>query len=499
MDTGLRCLSVFIVSPLLVGGLGQENYGLWVLLMAWAGWLEMLDLGMANTACRYFASAISRGKQDELASLAVFFRRHYRRTGWGVCLLALAGAAVLHFVWPAAREKNAALLFLVLGMVQGFALRSRFYPAILKGHLRYRAIVFAGSTRVVTFAAGLAALYFTGMTLERLVLLHVSLLSAEQFFLYRRGRRLVPAVAAEAMEEVREREILGFAGKNVAAMVAQLMRDKIDTQILAVFLPLSSVAQYAVGVRLPNLAVDLSNALFGGHLLAAFTAVGNRKKPEQLADDLVMVMRFSAWAGLTGCLVSFVLGPAFILRWLGPGFEPAGTVLRVLVPGISFTVVQYPAYAMLSALNKHGRLVLVSALTALVNCVASVLLVQSIGLTGVVWGTTLELVLQGVVGMPWLVQGALPLPASRYLGEALFKPYLLYACVLAPLALAAADFYRPVGYVEIGIGAVLLGAAGLLAGYFLVLRSSDRGFVCERTAAMIRRVFRFRQVPRSGS
>ncbi len=485
MDHVLRSLSVFIVSPLLIGGLGQENYGLWVLLVAWVGLLEMLDLGMSNTAARYFSSSVSRQCADETASLIDFFRKHYRRMGWGVCSLAAVGSIILQLAWPAARQNNAALMFLVLGLAQGFVIRSRIYPALLKGHLHYQTIILAGSTRVVGFAAGLIWLTASGITLNRIMVLHVSLLIGEQMVFYIRGRRLIPQIQPLVMEHSKKREIMGFAGKNVAATVAQLLRERIDTQILAVFLSLPAVTQYAVGVRLPNLAMDISNSLFGSHLVAGFTAAAGRKSSEELTDDLLKVLRLSAWAGLTGCLLLFVLGPSFIIRWLGTDLKPAGEVLRVLVPGIALTVMQYPAYSLLPALNKHGRLVLQYLATSVINMVVSVILVQRIGLTGVVWGTMVELVLQGVVGMPLLIAGALPVSAGKYLWHAVFRPLLVYGVLLAPASLWWLEIYHPRTYMEIGLGACGLGAVYLMTGFLLILNRPDRRFIFGRLRATV--------------
>lgn len=485
MDHVLRSLSVFIVSPLLIGGLGQENYGVWVLLVSWVGLLEMLDLGMGNTAARYLSSSVSRHNAEETASLVGFFRKHYRRVGWGVCLLAMVGSIILHLVWPAAHQSNPALMFLVLGLAQGGGMRFRVYSALLKGHLRYQTIILAGSARVVGFAAGLFCLNASGITLLGTLTLHVSLLIGEQMIFYIKGRRLIPQAEPLAMVHSKQREIMGYAGKNVAATVAQLLRERIDTQILAAFLSLSSVTQYAVGVRLPNLAMDISNSLFGGHLVAGFTAAAGRKSPEELTADLLKVLRLSAWVGLTGCLLLFVFGPAFIIRWLGTEFGPAGKVLRVLVPGIALTVMQYPAYSLLPALNRHGRLVLQYLITSGINFVVSVILVQRIGLTGVVWGTMFELVLQGCVGMPLLIAGALPVSGGKYLWHAVIRPLLVYGVLLAPLSLWWLESYHPRSYVEIGLGVCGLGGICFLTGFLLILQRSDRCFIWGRLRATV--------------
>lgn len=486
VDNVLRSLSVFIVSPMLVGGLGQDQYGLWVLLLAWVGWLETLDLGMANTAARYFAASVSRHDAAETSSLFFFFRRHYRRVGGAVFLLSFLGAGVLYLVWPAARASQVPQMFMVLGMAQGSVMLFRVYPALLKGHLEYRTTILAGLGRVLLFAGGLASLYFSTISLHRVVALHVSLLLLEQLFLYLKARRLAPAEAVPFEDRAKEKEIVGFAGKNIVWMASLLLRDKIDTQILAFYLSLTSVTQYAVGVRLPTMAMDLSNAVFGGHLVAGFTAAGARKSPEEMLEDLFRVLRFSAWLGLTGCVLLFVLGPPFILRWLGPEFGPAGQVLCVLVPGIALTVMQYPSLSVLVALNKHGRLGLLYLASSVLNLLLSVVAVPWLGLTGVSWGTTVELAIQGMVGMPWLIKNALPVSGRAYFARALLKPLLIYACGVLPAVLLAMGNWRPGTYPELAGAMAAIGFVAGLTGFVFVLKSTDRAFVFQRVRSLLR-------------
>jgi len=450
------------------------------------GGFELLDLGMANAASRFISVAVARKDHAEQAALVVSFRRYYRRAGLCVMGLTILVAGTLYSWAVDASSHGAWKLFLVLGLAQGLTMGMRVYPALLKGHLRYQVLILAGSARVIIFSIGLFVLHPARLTLETLVLLHVTLLFCEQFCLYFKARPLVP-LTAHSLGTAKKNEIAQFAGKNIAALTAQFFRERIDTQLLASFVSLGAVTQYAVGVRLPNLVTDLANAVFGGHLMAGFANAATRKDDVGVLDDLLTVLRLSACASLSFCTMLFFLGPAFLTRWLGNGFEDAGIVLRVILPGIMLTAMQFPVFSILPALNKHGRLATAYLATAVLNFGLSWFLVQRIGLTGVVWATTVDLSLQALLVLPWLISRAFPITRLQYLVKAVLLPILAYGLGLIPLGWFWLTKFNPVSYAELALAATVLAVAAIPIGWLVVLQGSDRRLVWGQARRLLQR------------
>ena len=485
-DNGLRVASVLLVSPLIIGALGASNYGLWTLVLAWVGWFELLDLGMSNTAARYFSQAVSAGDSERLAGLWKKFRGHYRRVAVLTMSLTWGAVALMQYGWSGGPTGEAAWLLLLLGTGQGGVLLLRLYPALLKGHLEYRLLILASSTRTLLHAGLMFWLYPDRLTLETMTAVHLLLLFSEQSVLYFLARRWVPKGKVLPLEDKAGREINEFAVKNVVATVAQLFRERIDTQLLATYVSLQAVSQYAVGIRFPNMMMEVSNSLFGGHLMSGFTTAAHRKNPADMLADLMAVLRLSACVGLFCGLGLMILGPSFILQWLGPEFVDAGRVLRVLVPGISLTVMMYPVFSLLPAMNKHGFLALAYLGSAVFNFALSWYLVRRMGLTGVVWATSVELCLQASVLLPVLIGRALQTSALRFFVRSVAQPVCIFALVAGPLSWWWAnrfDLETRQGWLGAMAGFVCFGVATC---WWLILKRTDRAFVRSQFGRILR-------------
>lgn len=488
VENAVRVAAVFVVSPWIIGGLGVRDYGLWVLVAAWAGWFQLLDLGMANAAARQFSRAVSCGEEGELAMVWREVRSHYRRTAAVVLVLTWLAAGVLWTMRERGPHADAWWLFALLGTGQSALFWQRAHMALLKGHLRYGPLLLAGCARTLAHGLVVWALYPAHLTLGSLIAAHLALQGLEQVALWRSAVRLVPGERdGQRLKPERRKEMRADAMKNVTLMVAQFFRDRIDTQLLASYVSLQAVSHYAVGVRLPNLFMDLCNALFGGHLLSGFAAAAARHEAAGLLERLLAALRLSGCVGLSAGLGLFLLGPAFLVRWLGPEFEAAGPVVCLLAPGVALAMMQYPAMSFLAGVNRHGLLAAGYVTLAALNLAASWWLVRRIGLTGVVWATTLDLALQALVLMPWLAARALPIDPLRYLWRTVLLPVAVFAATALPLAWGWTSLLDLSGYTGLATGAGGLAVVCAGVGWCLVLRSEDRAFVRGRLRAWLPR------------
>src|SRR5262245_58864876 len=76
---------LFVLSPLLVHGLGDRRYGMWSLVESILAYLTLLDLGVAASVVRYVARFEATGDRDGLN----------RVVGTSACLFAVAGTIAL--------------------------------------------------------------------------------------------------------------------------------------------------------------------------------------------------------------------------------------------------------------------------------------------------------------------------------------------------------------------------------------------------------------------
>ena len=128
-------VSAFVLSPLVVRGLGIEAYGVWALVFSMLEYLNVVDLGIRSATVKYVAHHAALKEEARLhgtlnASLIYFL-------GIALVLAAgvyfLAGLSVPFFHVPPALVSDYILLLRLTGMTMAFQLLFNVPRAALEG------------------------------------------------------------------------------------------------------------------------------------------------------------------------------------------------------------------------------------------------------------------------------------------------------------------------------------------------------------------------------
>jgi len=283
LDTAIFTSGSFIVTPAVLGSLGDAQYGGWLLINSFIAYMRMLDLGTSTGTVKYGAGAHGRGDRADLArvldtSTAMFL---------AVAALAAVVTALLAWVipraYPIAEGQESTILLLGGAMVLELAFRP------FSAALRMRSLHFVYDSieigTYLTFKLGLVlffawrgeltyhvlALLTFGETVARLVFVAAASLIASPFV-----RAINPFHAQRAM--VRKLATMGAAVTII--MVADIVRFQLDAGVIGTFMPDSpeSIAIFGVGTRLLNIAFSAISVI-ANVLIPRFSAlaeVGDR-------------------------------------------------------------------------------------------------------------------------------------------------------------------------------------------------------------------------------
>lgn len=482
VDYGLKAAVVLVVSPFLIGRLGKEEYGLWVLLLSVIGYLDLLDLGLNQTAVRYLSLASGAGNVDAEAQMFCFFRNIYKRIGMvslGVTVIAMV---VLPYVaTDDTVVRKSRIIIGMGGMMMSGSFVFRIYSALLKSRVLYYKLIIAGIVRLLIYTGLMVVILMYHGGLIALALAWTTGLTIELAMIWMQARRLVPvSQSLNPVPPSKIREIKGFAGKTLGGVLAGFMRDRVDTQILGSHLGTISVTHYAVGSRLIMMFSDVINALFGGHFLAAFAQVHARGGREGAVETLLNTIRISAPIALSGGICIFVLGPTFIDHWLGAGFEESHAVVRILAFPVALAMMQYPLGPYLGSMNRHGMMAAVSMFGGAFNLILSLLLVRWVGFPGVVIATAVELSLTGLILWPWLLVRSGGVELKRYVWV-LARPIIVLLPVAWGGGLLLSDWLAmSAGVAKFGLAAVALCLGLAVASWFGILNRSEKNFALSK-------------------
>ena len=105
----------FFMMPFLVHTLGDEQYGLWVVVGSIVGFYGFFDIGLATAVGKYTAGAIGKQDYDEVNKVANTALALFLSLGLIVILLSFVGAGLI--LWL--KEDDTAVLFAALFAVMG--------------------------------------------------------------------------------------------------------------------------------------------------------------------------------------------------------------------------------------------------------------------------------------------------------------------------------------------------------------------------------------------
>jgi O-antigen/teichoic acid export membrane protein len=382
------------------------------------------------------------------------------------------------------QQNDARWLVLLTGVTLAVKLPGLTAYSVLRGLQRFGVInIIAVSTAVAQAAAFVAVLLLGGgvvglaaaalpltiLNFAAMVLVIRRIVPDIRFGLRGGQRRLVSTVAS-------------FSGALIVINGAGVVKSKTDEIVIAAALPLSAVTPYSIARRLSELPTLLTYE-FVRILFPLASELHGSEDRGRLRALYIGSTRVTLAMFVPIAVALMVLAGPFLTAWVGERYAGDADVAVILLAAGAFELAMYPGGTMLMGSNAHRPLAVFAGASALLNLSLSVILVGSIGVTGVAFGTLIATTLEAMVVVPFGMRH-FRVPARTMLSQAL-APGLLPAvpAVIALFVLRAALTPSSLPAVT-GVGAIggLVYAAGYLsfsatADERLVLRQLARGAV----------------------
>lgn len=458
--TAVNMVVPFFLTPFVVRHLGAEGYGVWIIAVSTVGYLNLLDLGLRSAVIRFVSKAQAKGELQEATKAihaAVWFRI-LMATCVVLLSFGLAAAAPHMFKIPVELMHAAQVTMLLCGTGVGVALVGGVFGAVLAAVNRFDLLSFITMGQTLTRASGVLFILLSGRGLialawwELIVLSLVAVatvISAIVIFPHSRVRAGKPDMGVLRM-------IWSYSFTTFVFIIAVQIITNTDNLVVGAFLSVGAVTFYAIGGSLINYAYQVSGALS-----TTFTPLASSLEASGRFDDLRKMLIRGTQATLALALpISmglFFRGGTFIRLWMGPEYEHISEiVVRILSISMFFGVADATAGSIMMAIEKHKPMARWAVLEAFLNLGLSIVLIKTIGIYGVAWGTSVSMAFTHLAFWPRYIKKILNVSPQTYLWQGWGKPLL---CVLPFAALnAAADrYWQPVHLVVffVQIGATL--------------------------------------------
>lgn len=488
VDLFILLAASFWVTPLLVHALGHRLYGFWTLTGAIVGYYGFLDLGLAAAATKYMSEALGRddaAELDSVASTAYFLF-------CAAALVVLAATVLCALAAPlfVRDPQEAALvqkLIVTMGVAAAIGFPAKVYAGMLMAGIRYDHIAAISISRSLILNAAIAVSLRAGLGILAVALITcaVSLLQRGAVYAVCKARFPRLKIALSSLDRAKIRVMLVYGSKMLVCQVGDVLRFRLDAVVIASFLGASLVTPYVIAVRLAEGFAQLVSS-FTGTMLPVFSRYQGREDADAVRGALLKVTKLSAVITTYVGLSAIFYGRAFILRWMGPGFDDSRGVAAILCAAYLIGLPQSPGIQLLYGLSKHKVYAVLSVCEGLLNLALSVAFLKLWGIYGVALGTLVEMAVFKLLILPHYICRAIDLPLRAYLVDAILQTQLKTAVPLALYFYFIAPFVAP----DYRVLAACVGVQTALfvpTAYFFILGDGERETVAGAVRGLIRR------------
>ncbi len=409
----------FLLSPFIVHTLGNVQYGLWIVLNQFTGYLGILELGVRSSVIKYVASHRAEGESEELSRVVSSALTIYS----AIAVISLAISCVLALFFPgvlgleAQQATTARIVILISGVsvAQGFVFNV-FY-GVLMGIQRYDVFNRIGIIATIVKALFIVGALKNGYGITALALIHFSVGLITNLIAYYSCRRYVPELKLWLpRRDGAYRKIASYSFVTFFVTISQKVIFQTDALIVGSFLGVASVTFYAIPIMLVEYMRRIVIAMTET-FVPLTSQLKAKAEHEQIRALLIRGTRVSVLIGMSMGLVLFTMGERFIALWMGPEYASnGGLVLKILAVTQMLSFGHLASREVLNGLAMHRLNAYCYGAEAIANLVLSLILVQPLGIVGVAWGTAIPHVIITTIVFPIMIARTLKVSAGQMFG-----------------------------------------------------------------------------------
>lgn len=424
----------FLLTPILIHGLGDFNYGMWILVASIMDYYGLADMGIRFTLQRHVARYKGSEEQEALV-----------RTFATALALSLAIAAltllvtvcftqflpgVFHLSGWQAVEFRRVLILLGISFAIGFP--AKVLGAFLCGLQRFDFYNLAAIINTVLQAILLVAVLHRGYGIQGCAIVTLGLSALSLFLHWKFVRIAEPEVSVPWSKAswAELRELFHFGIYIFINQIGDLMRFRLDSFVIARWLNLALVTPFNVASRLIEYFRFLASGITGP-LITEMSNIEGQGREEDLKQ---LFYRSTRWTTLLCILTGSLLclnGRVLLTLWVGQAYAASYTVLVVLCVARVAAVLQSPSMSLLLARGRHKVLGWWTLLEGIANLVLSIYWAPTYGIVGVAMGTAVPMLAVRILIQPWYTLWVAKVSFYDYFVESLARPLAVLALFLA--------------------------------------------------------------------
>ena len=392
----------FLLTPFVIGALGTEAYGIWLLIQSIVGYYGLVDLGLRAGLTQTITRKIARSDFQSI-------RRHLDLAisllsllGLGVIAISIAIGCLLPCFVNIDETLSPIIMPLMILAAATVAIQLPMTPfgAVIVGHQRYDLRVAISLAVVSTNGIGTWIVLACGGGLIGLSLVQLATTIASGVLRILVARRLSPELGGfrPRFYWAEFKELTTVCAWNSIIELSRNLISASDAIVVAVLFSTKSIPPFGIALALVDYVfriVQLSTRILFPTLV--HLQEGGEKETQRRV--CITAAKFSLLFAISSAIVGFVLVEPFLMLWLGHGEETQSirtqgpAIFSILSVAMCFAALQRPTIQLLLASNRLKLLSAFFMVEAVANLVSSFILGKMLGIIGVAVGTLIPALL----------------------------------------------------------------------------------------------------------
>jgi len=389
-------LAVFILYPFFLKTLGEEQYGVWLLISSATGYFSLLQMGVPMANVRFISRHYARNEYEQLNEVVCTNLFFFTMVGIVIFFLGfgLANLLEIFFVIPPEFARFAKFATLVACL----EIAIRFSFEVFEGffHAKQQFVVFNIIKNLMIFvrigATFTLVKYENGLVWVAFVLLIITIVQSFVFYVYIRMNNGFLTLHYKFIKMKVFKEIFGYSVFVLLLQLGARISFNTDALVLGSVVSVSAVVWFNIG---NNLLLYFSRLISGvsSALMPKISVLEAQGNLDDISEIYCKYSRLVMFFVLPVCLFFWCFGGDFIALWMGEKYRVlSGAVLSILTIGYLFYLVQSGvAIPILMGTSNVKYPTFIIFLSAIINLILSIFLGKIYGVYGVAWGTTVPL------------------------------------------------------------------------------------------------------------
>lgn len=416
----------FILTPFLINHLGKAAFGIWVLVHSFRQYFQLLELGTNQAIMKLISEYAALNKKENIAEVI--------NTSFVIFLLAgivsiilsfvLAHYGLIYFKIPSNYLSTSKQLVLIIGINISLLLLKRGLNASLAGYHRFDLINLITVIGELTTASITVILVRMGFGLIALAVLMVGINLLEVILLlYFLIRKYSLSIGLSFVSREKIRTIFGFSLYTFVTDISTRIAWNIDVVVIGIFLPVSSITTYTIGVRLAGISEKLFNPIINTLLPLASTWDAQEQK-HRLQQLMLEGTKVSLLLSLPVAALLFLTGKSLISLWVGKEYLSSFSVLVVFLLIFVVSNMESTASQIQLGMRKLRFHTMVSIFSALANFLLSITLIHFYGIIGVALGTLVPCLISNLLfSIPYTCY-IIELPLRKFIRHSVYPAFI---------------------------------------------------------------------------